>query len=106
MGDKISLKNGKSHCRRFFERRWATCHLRVVEAVLWPEISKVRCDQMDLLCDANACAVAGLDPESYVRQPDHPPPNSASACALARRMDLSDCGIASSAPVNDPVISG
>jgi len=61
---------------------------------------------MDLLCDANACAAADLDPESYVHQFGHPPPNSASACALACRMDLSDCGIGSSPPVYDPVISG
>lgn len=73
--------------------------------MLGPEISKVRCDQMNLLCDANACVAARLNPESlsssqdqvpnqkvfatyYVRQLDHPPPNSASACALACRMDL------------------
>jgi len=43
---------------------------------------------MDLLCDANACVAADLDPENYVHQFGHPPPNSASACALACRMDL------------------
>lgn len=42
----------------------------VIEAVPWPEISKVGRDQMDLVCDANACVVADFGPESLSSSQD------------------------------------